>query len=231
MARERRAEVWTVPGSARRGDDVLFYFTAPVSGFVATGRVQGDLEDAAVIGRTGWMADVGEVVMLPVPVPRADVAAALPEWGWLRNARNRTTVPPELADRLLRSLGLAEPAPAARPEERGRAVEENMRRERRVLARSRNRGLRDEKMERSDGVCEACEADFAALPDGRWRPLLQAHHLRPLSLDDETQVSGLDDLAAVCPTCHRLLHLEPGPEPAPKTVRRRLRDAGLLPTR
>lgn len=55
-------------------------------------------------------------------------------------------------------------------------------------------------------ICEVTEADFAeryGLPDG---DLFECHHRVPLSEATGARRTSIDDLAVVCPTCHRALH-------------------------
>ena len=54
--------------------------------------------------------------------------------------------------------------------------------------------------------CEVCEIDML----GRYSvgvPIIDCHHLYPLSeLDGEQVVTTEDDLALLCPSCHRAIH-------------------------
>lgn len=54
--------------------------------------------------------------------------------------------------------------------------------------------------------CEACETDML----GRYNlgaPIIECHHLFPLSeLDGEERETTLEDLALLCPSCHRAIH-------------------------
>lgn len=54
--------------------------------------------------------------------------------------------------------------------------------------------------------CEACETDML----GRYNldaPIIDCHHLFPLSeLDGEERETTLEDLALLCPSCHRAIH-------------------------
>jgi 5-methylcytosine-specific restriction enzyme A len=50
--------------------------------------------------------------------------------------------------------------------------------------------------------CEICEFSF---PKTYGVNFIECHHLTPLSLAGETKTT-LDDLALVCPNCHRILH-------------------------
>ena len=53
-------------------------------------------------------------------------------------------------------------------------------------------------------ACEACEGDVASTYDLAAGSLVECHHLLPLASGQRT--TRLEDLALVCPTCHRALH-------------------------
>lgn len=57
-------------------------------------------------------------------------------------------------------------------------------------------------------LCEVCEQDLQALYELD-SPLIDCHHLTPLMtplMDGESRETTVDDLALVCPNCHRALH-------------------------
>ena len=79
------------------------------------------------------------------------------------------------------------------------------------LRRERNRDIARQKLEsvrRTHGVvrCEACH--FVA--SGRYRDLtsdlVEVHHGRPLSEAEGALETRLEDLAVLCPNCHRAIH-------------------------
>ena len=111
------------------------------------------------------MGNVGDVASLPAAVRLRDAAASVPAWGYLRQPHRNITAPSEHETAFLKALE-STPAPKSDP-----AVEalENLRREARVLSRSRNRQLRDKVIEASGGTCEACSTDFTTLEPRRWR--------------------------------------------------------------
>lgn len=81
----------------------------------------------------------------------------------------------------------------------------------RVIER-RSQHLREEKISRSkydnEGAvpCEGCRLDMIdryCFPE----PIIDCHHLCPLSeLDGKERQTTLDDLALLCPSCHRAIH-------------------------
>lgn len=78
-----------------------------------------------------------------------------------------------------------------------------LRREAKALNRSQHGGII---------VCDACE--FADDKDG----MFDAHHLRPLAVGERE--SRVDDLAVLCPTCHRWAHAKAEDKLSPVPVDR-----------
>lgn len=56
--------------------------------------------------------------------------------------------------------------------------------------------------------CEvaACRFDFGAVYGALGDGYIQVHHLRPLSIRDEPEYTGLEHLAVVCSNCHAMIH-------------------------
>lgn len=107
LARHSGETSWTVPKSARPGDDLVFYIKGPTSAFVATGRVLSDTwPGTSDEGQGRYLARVGDVTLLPVPKSRDIAATAIPDWRWLRFSRSLTTLPDERAAQLRRVLGV-----------------------------------------------------------------------------------------------------------------------------
>ena len=76
--------------------------------------------------------------------------------------------------------------------------------------RSRNRTLPKikvrEAIERDGAVfCVVCHEDWQSR-FGTDVPIIDCHHLTPLGTNEESVETGTEDLALVCPTCHRALH-------------------------
>lgn len=72
--------------------------------------------------------------------------------------------------------------------------------------KGRSRKLRDLAMEQANGVCAACDTNFAELLNGRGTGVLQVHHRKQLSDSDRPPLTTLEDLAVVCANCHMLIH-------------------------
>lgn len=54
-------------------------------------------------------------------------------------------------------------------------------------------------------ACEVCDFDFAAACGQLGEGFIECHHRLPLATAD-MRTTRLDDLALVCPNCHRMLH-------------------------
>ncbi len=83
---------------------------------------------------------------------------------------------------------------------------------RKHLQRERKKGLRDKKIQQlvAAGLriaCETCGLDpadkYGDLADPK--TLVDVHHVLPLSVSGKTQ-TRLQDLAVLCPSCHRAIH-------------------------
>ena len=169
------------------------------------------------------MATIANIQMIPFR-HRLDVVRAIPGWGWPRAPRRKTTVPPQYEAKFLTLLG--SPVPAAVD-----GVQENVTREQRRLSRSRNRWLREQAVLASRGICAACKKDYAGLVPLRWPSVLHGHHLDPLSSSDEPVITDPSRIAAVCPTCHTLIHLDPDNPLTPKQLAKQLARGAVGPRR
>lgn len=85
-----------------------------------------------------------------------------------------------------------------------------------TVARERNQELRRLKIAQARSnaqghlICEVCGLE----PEDRYNQqgdsLIDVHHIIPLSTSGPTR-THLDDLAVLCPTCHRAIHASPQP--------------------
>lgn len=78
--------------------------------------------------------------------------------------------------------------------------------------RERSDGLRRQKrkaVKKATGrlACEACEVDLEERYGVRASDFIECHHVVPLHTLDPGKKTRLDDLALLCPNCHRILHL------------------------
>lgn len=79
------------------------------------------------------------------------------------------------------------------------AVEETRAKLRQSVKRERNKLIRSYALERSKGVCEACEK-HAPFTTKNGQPYLEVHHIDPVA---EGGADSPLNVAAVCPNCHR----------------------------
>ena len=82
---------------------------------------------------------------------------------------------------------------------------------RRHRARERNRRLVARKKQsvlEAEGrlACEVCDVDFGEVYGDLGEGFIECHHRLPLHESSGTRRTKLDDLALVCPNCHRVLH-------------------------
>lgn len=54
--------------------------------------------------------------------------------------------------------------------------------------------------------CEVCAFDFATVYGELGKGFIEAHHVKPLADMRPGDKTKLEDLAAVCSNCHRMLH-------------------------
>lgn len=83
---------------------------------------------------------------------------------------------------------------------------EGVLRETKVILKSRDGALRKAALVNARGVCAACGINYSRVLGGLGQRVLQVHHKRQLSLLDEPQVNGIEDLAVVCANCHQMIH-------------------------
>lgn len=81
-------------------------------------------------------------------------------------------------------------------------AEEGYRQDREISFINRNRKIIAEAKKRDKFKCQAC--GFFLEVDGK--PLIDCHHLIPLSYSSGARVTKLSDLVCLCPTCHRVAH-------------------------
>lgn len=75
---------------------------------------------------------------------------------------------------------------------------EGVLRERKVLARSRNKAIANERKKYDEYSCKACKFHYQD-------KVVECHHLNPISMVKESKVS-IDSLVTLCPTCHSIAH-------------------------
>jgi hypothetical protein len=100
---------WTLGrnGNARKGDRLLLYCKAPITGFVAEARIASTPEvliDPEHEFNGSYCVDITDINVFANHVARGAVLAALPEWGWPRQPRTVVEVPDVYVDKLMTLL-------------------------------------------------------------------------------------------------------------------------------
>ncbi len=72
--------------------------------------------------------------------------------------------------------------------------------ERTILQRERNQEIVKLAKQRDNYTCQACGFSY-------YEKIVQAHHLVPLSNQNEEYEIKIEDLITLCPTCHSLAHI------------------------
>jgi len=58
----------------------------------------------------------------------------------------------------------------------------------------------------TEARCDACSINLSEIYGALAADYIEAHHKRPVAIMQEGSVTTLDDLAALCPNCHRIIH-------------------------
>jgi hypothetical protein len=58
----------------------------------------------------------------------------------------------------------------------------------------------------AEARCEACSINLSEIYGALAADYIEAHHKNPVALIQEGSATTLDDLAALCPNCHRIIH-------------------------
>lgn len=205
---------WTTHQDAQRGDTVLFYLVHPVSSFVARGKINGRVKPLNNPGhnwhgRSG--AAIDQVELLLEPVPLSAVRPRFREWAYLRQPHMSTFVPDDLTERFMRFLDNYQ-KPGA-PEDLDLSwitAKEGKKTLAQHIRRERKRFLVDAKKhqfiaEHGSLTCEACAVDLETQFGKDGAKLYEVHHTRPLA-GRGLNLTSLEDLAILCPNCHRFIH-------------------------
>ncbi len=164
---------------------------------------------AALYARDAWTYEQWQQsppILLSDVLHAADLSARLPLPVTLEGARAR-----QFADALARLH--------ATPSVLGGSDGEQV--ERRV--RERSRMLRAAKLLSHGTVCSACGTDYGNRAGVLGIQALDVHHLQPLGTRG-AGITGLDELAVLCASCHRMLHGDDdSPVLTPEELSRRLR--------
>lgn len=87
-------------------------------------------------------------------------------------------------------------------------AEEGRKRTVQHVRRERSSWLRRKKIEAVAGQprCEACDFDFKERYGERGEGFIECHHTIPVSELDPGKLTRVEDLALLCPNCHRMIH-------------------------
>ena len=100
-ARSRKQVSWMVPKSSVVGDEVVFVL--PERGFSAFGVIMSPpVPDDELVG--WYRASVGDIRLLPRPVPVPFIREHHPEWKWATYPRSYTTIDGAIESRLRQLL-------------------------------------------------------------------------------------------------------------------------------
>ena len=234
------------------GDPVVMWLSGPQGGVVGLGHVTGPVGDrigspgdpvwtetggdeywldpSPAIGSHGLPIHIDEF-FLDAPIER-EVLAADPVFGQATIFRAPQSTNPfrlteeqwEALQRLIeRNIGYWGVSDES-------FADEGMTSYRLTVTRERNQELRRLKIaqarKESGGhlSCEVCDLEPEALYGGDGDSLVDVHHILPLSVSGPTR-THLDDLAVLCPSCHRAIHTSQE-WTTPEQLRKRVRSEG-----
>ena len=201
---------WPIPKGALMGDTILFLIPARSGEIVAAGTVRTAPRPSERWANK-YEAEVGQIRFRPNPIPIEVLRAHLPEWGYLRYARNYTTVPPEHTDVLQALLSIErrfDVESGVSPDELDYGTYwEGAIRHVCVNAYERDPRARRMCIANHGTTCVICGFSFGAVYGPAAEGFIHVHHLRPLSeVGGEYEVDPEKDLRPVCPNCHAVLH-------------------------
>jgi 5-methylcytosine-specific restriction protein A len=84
-----------------------------------------------------------------------------------------------------------------------------------IVSYSRDKYISDYAKRRAHGICQLCEKQ-APFIDKEGKPFLEAHHIVCLSQEGKDSV---DNTVALCPNCHRKMHILDDEEDKEKLLR------------
>ncbi len=70
----------------------------------------------------------------------------------------------------------------------------------------RNQQIVQEKRIKSEYICECCDFEFQKKYGILGEKYIECHHIKPLADSNSGEKIGLEDLAALCSNCHRMIH-------------------------
>ena len=92
-------------------------------------------------------------------------------------------------------------------EESNQNVIEGMMKEVLYFRRKRNRAIRNQCAEKYKYTCQICGFNFEKTYGEIGKGFIEVHHLKPMASYDKEHDIKLDDLIALCPNCHSMIHI------------------------
>lgn len=206
-AESRSTLNWVLPKAATVGDRVILFDRA--RGFVAHALCASPTSQGMFLRRKVYRADIGTIVILPVPVPLARVRYDMEDWAWTSYPRTYTTIDDHLATRLWTIVNVAQtladqdyvPTLPAQEFTEGQKAQ--------VLATryERNPKARDACLQHHGTACVVCGFDFASVYGEGFTWCITAHHLKLVSTrGGEHRVDPIEEMRPVCSNCHTVIH-------------------------
>lgn len=214
-AHRKRSTEWTVPKSAKVGDEVVIFVMG--YGFFATAKVTSLPEPCGKNRPNRYCAGLTGIRLIEPAISLAAIARELPELTWAKYPRSYTTPITPIAKRIRmliahrRKTGLPrlddEALEEANLDELRKVALLNARsvvaaRKGKVMYRARSLAIRLYVLHRASGRCEGCRAP-APFQKTDGSPYLEPHHTTRLSDDGPDHPARVIGL---CPNCHRRAH-------------------------
>ena len=213
--RQLSAKSWTVPKTAKIGDEVVIFILG--LGFFATAKVTSLPELCGKDRPNRYCAGLASIRLIEPAISLAAIEREIPELTWAKYPKSYTTPPSPIAARIRalianrRRTGLPRldenTLEAANLDELRKVALINARSvvagtKRKTIHRARSLAIRLYVLHRANGRCEGCRAP-APFQKSDGSPYLEPHHTTQLSDDGPDHPARVIGL---CPNCHRRAH-------------------------
>ncbi len=214
-SRKWSTDSWTVPKSAKVGDEVVVFILG--IGFFSIAKVTSTPEPCGRNRPNRYCAGLASIRLIEPAISLSAIEHEIPELTWTTYPRSYTTPPalvatrikklianrrmtglPRLDDKALEEANLDELRKVALLDARSKVAGKKGR----TIYRARSLAIRLYVLSRANGSCEGCRAP-APFHKSDGSPYLEPHHTTRLSdggPDHPARVIGL------CPNCHRRAH-------------------------
>lgn len=215
VRRKWSADSWTVPKTAKIGDEVVIFILG--IGFFATAKVTTTPERCGRNRRNRYCAGLASIRLIKPAISLSAIEHEIPALTWTAYPRSYTTPPvpvarkirklivnrritglPRLDEKSLEEANLDELRKVALLSAQARVAGKKSK----ATYRARSLAIRFYVLNRANGSCEGCRAPAPFHKPGGM-PYLEPHHTTRLSdggPDHPARVIGL------CPNCHRHAH-------------------------